>query len=67
MLYHTTHERDEKSVVCCMIWFDTRLEAFILNILEICGVGLNLALLKDNSYGDPRFFFFFLKYKMIVH
>ena len=31
------------------------------------GVGLNLALLKDNKYGDPRFVFFFLKGKMIVH
>ena len=31
-------------------------------------MGLNLALLKDNKYGGPRFFpSFFLKGKMIVH
>ena len=31
------------------------------------GVGLNLALLKENQFGDPRFLFFFLKGIMIVH
>ena len=31
------------------------------------GVGLNLALLKDNEYGDPDFFLKILKGKMIVH
>ena len=34
---------------------------------KLVGVGLNFALLKDNWSGDPRFFFFFLKCKMIVH
>ena len=31
------------------------------------GVGLNLALLKENKFGDPRFLFFFLKGIIIVH
>ena len=32
------------------------------------GVGVNLALLKkENSYGDPYFFFFFLKSISIEH
>ena len=31
------------------------------------GVGLNLALLKENKFGDPRFLFFFLKGSIIVH
>ena len=35
--------------------------------LKYVVVGLNLAILKDNLYGNPPFFFFFLKGKMIVH
>ena len=31
------------------------------------GVGLNLALSKENFYGDPRFLFFFLQGIIIVH
>ena len=31
------------------------------------GVGLNLALLKENQFGDPTFLFFFLKGIIIVH
>ena len=31
------------------------------------GVGVNLALLKDNKFGDPRFLLFFLKGIIIVH
>ena len=31
------------------------------------GVGLNLALLKENKFGDPRFLFFFLKGIIIVY
>ena len=31
------------------------------------GVGLNLALLKENEVGDPRFLFFFLKGSIKVH
>ena len=31
------------------------------------GVGLNLALLKENYFGDPRFLFIFLKVCIIVH
>ena len=31
------------------------------------GVGLNLALLKENLFGDPRFLFFFLKGIIRVH
>ena len=31
------------------------------------GVGLNLALLKENYFGDSRFLFFFLKGIIIVH
>ena len=31
------------------------------------GVGLNLALLKENSFGDPRLLSFFLKGIIIVH
>ena len=34
-------------------------------MIEIRGGGVNLALLKDNKYGNTRFFF--LKGKMIVH
>ena len=40
-------------------------------IIELCmkpmGMGLNLALLKDNSYGDPISLFLFLKGIIIVH
>ena len=35
--------------------------------LKSVGVGLTLVLLKDYKFGDPRFFLFFLKGKMIVH
>ena len=41
--------------------------------IELCtksvGVGVNLALLKDNKHGDPHFLFFFLRgiRPMIVH
>ena len=39
--------------------------------VELCmkpmGVGLNLALLKENLFGDPRFLFIFLKGIIIVH
>ena len=31
------------------------------------GDGLNLALHKDNKFGDPRFYSFFLKGIIIVH
>ena len=31
------------------------------------GMRLNLALLKENEFGDPRFLFFFLKGNIIVH
>ena len=31
------------------------------------GVGLNLALLKENRFGDPKFLFFFMKGIIIVH
>ena len=31
------------------------------------GVGVNLALLKENEFGDPRFLFFFLKGIIIDH
>ena len=34
---------------------------------KFVGVGLNLVLLKDNKGADHRFFFFFLKCRMIVH
>ena len=31
------------------------------------GVGLDLALQKENKFGDPRFLFFFLKGNIIAH
>ena len=31
------------------------------------GVALNLALLKENQFGDPRFLSFFMKGFIIVH
>ena len=34
---------------------------------KFVGIGLNLALLKDNWSGDPHIFFFFLKCQMIVY
>ena len=30
------------------------------------GVGLNLALLKENKFGDPIFLFFYLRYSGII-
>ena len=36
-------------------------------IPELFILGLNLALLKENKFGDPRFLFFFLKGIIIVH
>ena len=35
--------------------------------MKTMGVGLNLALLKENKLGDPRFLFFFLKCMIVVH
>ena len=35
--------------------------------MKAMGVGLNLALLKANKFGDPRFLFFYLKGIIIVH
>ena len=35
--------------------------------MKSMGVGLNLVLLKENEFGDPRFLFFFLKGNIIVH
>ena len=39
--------------------------------IELCmkfmGVGLDLALQKENKFGDPRFLFFFLKGNIIDH
>ena len=35
--------------------------------MKSMGVGLDLALQKDNSFVDPRFLFFFLKGIIIAH
>ena len=44
----------------------TLLKFFNQIILEICGVGITLALLQDSKSVEP-ILFFFLKCQMIVH